>query len=437
VWVIVLQILDQITGRYLEDGVTETASIKEKAYEWYAETADGGDITALKSALPMEHNSSAIKEIYCRFPSQATTAIGEALRKSMSVASRKTLIQGLGKYGDASAAAVLTAEANSGPELSSRVEAAKWLAYADPKTAATVLVKEFNQFNGDDQSKSALRRIIFIMPILATEQPDADECLFKGLWNRSINFTYDVVGMEGTMFDSDLPKRKDVSTLEKLLVCELTDDRTQGLRYSYGQETYNAEVGDRAAYSLSRILPSKYPYHPGIFRSERRQERYVFLNIWRKSNGLPAMTFLTPSAPHVPKPNVVVRVLITGEKPEFHEMAEIARRMKLKPMTYEDFHALYEFAGKIELPQNHYIRVLASRDAPGQGITLRVDFDQIGFSIEDIVPTPPYATVQLTLNGNDITRPGSSDPVLYDGEQLQECLSSSADEAFDAELDVL
>jgi hypothetical protein len=247
---IVVQILDRITGRNLQgyQGF-DPAEINAEASKWYAETAGDCELADLKHRLTTGEDSSAVDGIYSRFPLEATAAVVDALHKPGYNGSHLVLVDGLYRHLGKRATAFLTTQARSDPDLAYRVAAATWLAEEDPKTAAEILVKEYRQFKGEDQTADGFGRSEFIKPILSVKESTADECLFEGLANRSVNFRADVVGLD-SVDEMDLTDRWDSKTLEKLLVSELTDES-----YECGLGDAGEELGDIAPVRFQKSFP--------------------------------------------------------------------------------------------------------------------------------------------------------------------------------------
>jgi hypothetical protein len=136
-------------------------------------------------------------------------------------------------------------------------------------------------------------------------------------------------------------------------------------------------------------------------------------------------------------PNTVVSVLITGEQAAFQETAGIARRMKSRPLKFKDLQNLCKSAASLELAKDHFTRIIASRDAPDQGVTLRVYFDEKGFPDSASKPKGSNSIVDIAPDRSDITvDANSSDLVAGNRMPIEDCLSSAIERAFDIEVDL-
>lgn len=268
---VALQVIEKISARQFTSmhGAMKEGEIPMMAKEvstWWADAQKIGELAALTKELNSPGNQQAAVAIGERFPTETTRIMRDALHSKNPGLMRVQCDYALAVSHDPAAKAVLREEAESGPDVKSRVVALRYFLISDSKLATTLYVKEWKRFSDPPAIRKPgmeawpFTRADFIEPMLFSGDPTALKCLVENLQSRSAGFRGRLVWAIFSQRTSH--DRATIATIERMLAGEL-DDTGKGASGGIGGDdgTFSfesPEIGDLAALAISLTNPSRY-----------------------------------------------------------------------------------------------------------------------------------------------------------------------------------
>ncbi len=287
-----LAILQEIAGRtfyqrtYTNAAMTKdgaASTVQAEASAWWAEVQEKGEKQVLIEAVGRGDDSSVAqaRRLVEKHPDVALEALESGLARAEEPWTRSRLVQIVDELPGDAAAALLSRQLRSGPDLATRLPAAMAL-YRRGRTADAVdaMIEQWRQYSRSDGEDG--RWIDTLIDFLAgCGQVRAVEALAEDLRRRPVDlrvavvgayaysrsFSFFAVGSGPAGLPDPPPKPEDGfdAAVQSLLVAELSDrKRHKSSSMGLGDARFtDPRVCELASYVLSKRWPQRFAFDPG------------------------------------------------------------------------------------------------------------------------------------------------------------------------------
>jgi len=284
---------------------SNTAAVETGAREWWAEAQKLGERQLLIREVRNGASDTRAARLAGAYPSDAPDAIREGLTHCPEAWQRVNLVHALGFAKTNRAVALARDLMKHGDDPEIRLAAAQVVCQTAAEEAVDAMIREWNEHPATRDLAEFLLGSGRARAMKAIE----DGLNHSGVKQRNNILTWIwVLGVpprEFYFFRGQKPgtaeQTADLNTAESLLALELQDlGADVGTSGSFASFSFSdPRMCDLAAMDLGHILPKRYGYAYESSLDARERQRLTFLNIWRKSRGLPPVA--VPPKPSRPE----------------------------------------------------------------------------------------------------------------------------------------
>ncbi len=307
-----LETLERIAHRDFFQGLPSDEAgweaLRSTVSAWWAAFETEGEIGILRRGVLARDGSSVAqaRQLVARFPDAAPGTIREAL-EGADLRMQVDLLAMLAPLSTPDVQAMLLAWAAPDRPLALRVAAAETLLRQGRRDGVERLLGEWPRLDPDDRAMAKLAAFLLTAapgPSLTRMMATLDACPLELRAQLPSSLARLLAPADPAEPGAPPPPAltpQDVAAVERLVVTLLPDDRAFGMRgWANGVENLR-RIGDRAAQFAAYFWPDRYAFDASASTGERRRQRFLMLNRWRREHGLdPVDASATPDVPPLP-----------------------------------------------------------------------------------------------------------------------------------------